>query len=202
MEPPTPKTTAARPSEKTDTAITRLPIDSDPAGTTTDETDAATLGEARAHRPVHLHPGFVLVVITGGVFGALARLGLSSVLPSPGGWPLPTLIINLTGALLLGVLLEALVRRGPDAGRLRMIRLLAGTGFMGAFTTYSTLALEANTLIGAGRSTDALVYVAATLLGGAVASVVGIRIAAGHHTRITARRRDATLRPDRQESNR
>ncbi|HEX9087298.1 MAG TPA: CrcB family protein [Arthrobacter sp.] len=163
------------------------------------EADAGTLGAARAHRPVHLHPGFVLVVITGGVFGALARLGLSTVLPSPGGWPLPTLIINLAGAFLLGVLLEALVRRGPDAGRLRAIRLLAGTGFMGAFTTYSTLALETNTLLGAGRPTDALVYVGATLLGGAVATVAGIRVAVGQHSG-TARRREATLRPDRQET--
>jgi CrcB protein len=145
---------------------------------------------------VHLHPGFVLVVIAGGTVGALARYGLSSVLPSPGGWPLPTLLINLAGAFALGILLEALVRRGPDAGRLRMIRLLAGTGFLGAFTTYSALAVETNTLLGAGRTTDALVYVAATLLGGALATATGIRAAAGHHTRTTSRRRDATLRPD------
>jgi CrcB protein len=204
MEPPTPEATATgRQSARADTAVTdRLPIDSDPDEATADETDAGTLGEARAHRPVHLHPGFVLVVITGGVFGALARFGLSTVLPSPGGWPLPTLMINLAGAFLLGVLLEALVRRGPDTGRLRVIRLLAGTGFMGAFTTYSTLALETNTLLGAGRTTDALVYVAATLLGGAIATVAGIRAAVGHHTRMTTRRRDATLRPDRQEGNR
>ena len=200
MEPPTPETTAGiRPSARPDTAGTEpLPIDSDPAQATADDTDEGTLGEARAHRPVHLHPGFVLVVIIGGVFGALARYGLSTVLPAPGGWPAPTLIINLTGAFLLGVLLEALVRRGPDAGRLRVIRLLAGTGFMGAFTTYSTLALETNTLLGAGRTTDALIYVAATLFGGAIATVAGIRAAAGHHTRMTDRRRDATLRPDRQ----
>ena len=169
---------------------------------TPEDADAGTLGEARAHRPVHLHPGFVLVVVTGGVFGALARYGLSTVLPSPGGWPLPTLIINLAGAFLLGVLLEALVRRGPDAGRLRMIRLLAGTGFMGAFTTYSTLALETNTLLGAGRASDAVIYIAATLIGGAVATVAGIRVAAGQHSRLTAQRGDATLRSDRQESSR
>ncbi|MBT2538490.1 CrcB family protein [Arthrobacter sp. ISL-69] len=204
MEPPTPETTAtAGAPEKTGSASTeRLPIDSDPAGTAADDADAGTLGEVRGHRPVHLHPGFVLVVITGGVFGALARYGLGTVLPSPGGWPLPTLIINLAGALLLGVLLEALVRRGPDAGRLRLIRLLAGTGFMGAFTTYSTLALETNALLGAGRTTDAVIYVAATVIGGAAATVAGIRVAAGYHSRMTARRRDATLRPDRQESNR
>jgi CrcB protein len=204
MEPPTPRmaTPGIRTSARPDTAGTEpLPIDSDPAQATADDTDAGTLGAAHAPRPVHLHPGFVLVVITGGVFGALARYGLSTVLPAPDGWPLPTLIINLTGAFLLGILLEALVRRGPDAGRLRVIRLLAGTGFMGAFTTYSTLALETNALLGAGRTTDALIYVAATLLGGAIATVAGIRAAAGHHTRMTVRRRDATLSPDRQEGN-
>ena len=195
MKRPVPDATAVTETDDAaETGLRQLPIDSDLT-----ETDIGTLGEVRAHRPVHMHPGFVLVVITGGVFGALARYGFSTVLPAPGWWPLPTLIINLTGALLLGVLLEALVRRGPDAGRLRVIRLLAGTGFMGAFTTYSTLALDTNTLLGAGRTTDALIYVAATLLGGAIATMAGIRAAAGHHTRMTIRRRDATLRPDPQE---
>lgn len=197
MEPSTPETTAPDRTEGADPAGERqLPIDSDPAETS--GADAGTLGAARTHRPVHLHPGFVLVVITGGICGALSRYGLSAVIPSPGGWPLPTLMINLAGALLLGALLEALVRRGPDVGRLRVIRLLAGTGFMGAFTTYSTLALETTTLLGAGRTPDALIYVAATVIGGAVATVTGVRVASGQHARISARRRDATLRPDAQ----
>lgn len=148
-----------------------------PTSVRTDGPVEGTLGEARVHRPVHLHPGFVLLVVAGGIAGALSRYGLSSVLPSPGGWPLPTLVINLAGAFLLGVLLEALSRRGPDAGRLRTVRLLAGTGFLGAFTTYSTLALEANHLLGAGRSRDAFVYVAITVIGGAIATLAGIRAA-------------------------
>ena len=161
-----------------------------------------TLGKARAHRPVHLHPGLVLLVVAGGIAGALGRYGLSTVLPSPGGWPLPTLAINLAGAFLLGVLLEALARRGPDAGRLRMIRLLVGTGFLGAFTTYSSLALEANALLAAGRATDAWGYVAATLLGGAVATVAGIRAGALQHSRPGARRVNADLRSGRPEDER
>lgn len=208
MEPPSPESTAparpyeTRPSEKSGAAgAGRPPAAADAAPTASAETDAGTLGGARAHRPVHLHPGFVLVVITGGVFGALARYGLSTVLPSPGGWPLPTLIINMAGAFLLGVLLEALVRRGPDAGRLRAARLLAGTGFIGAFTTYSTLALETNTLLGSGRPADALVYLAATLLGGALATVAGIRVAVGRH-RGNARRREAAVRSGRAEGSR
>jgi CrcB protein len=149
--------------------------------------DQGTLGAARPHRPVHLHPGFLLVVIAGGILGALARFGLAGILPAPGGWPVPTLAINLSGAFLLGLLLEALVRRGPDAGRLRLVRLFVGTGFMGAFTTYSTLALETNTLLGAGRVTDALLYVAVSVVAGAAATVAGIWLAAGHHARATDR---------------
>lgn len=169
-----------------------LPIDGDMAEVMAGDVDpdAGTLGEVRAHRPVHLHPGYVLVVIAGGVFGALARYGLGTVLPAPGGWPVPTLVINVAGAFLLGGLLEALVRRGSDAGARRIIRLLAGTGFMGAFTTYSTLALETNTLLDAGRVTDGLLYLAATLIGGAAATVAGIWLAAGHHAR-TATRQEA-----------
>ena len=190
MEPPIPETTAPRRPEGT------------VASGKEDETGAGTLGAGRPHRPVHLHPRFVLVVIAGGVFGALARYGLSTVLPSPGGWPLPTLIINLAGALVLGVLLEALVRRGPDAGGRRTIRLLAGTGFIGAFTTYSTFALETNNLLRAERATEAAVYVAATLLGGAVATVAGIRAAAGHHSRKSANRGAESPHPDAQERGR
>nr|WP_256398847.1 CrcB family protein [Pseudarthrobacter sp. C4D7] len=134
-----------------------------------------------------MHPGFVLVVIAGGTFGALARYGLAGVLPAPGGWPLPTLIINVAGAFLLGALLEALVRRGPDAGRRRLLRLLAGTGFLGAFTTYSTLAVEATALFNAGRSADAVMYVGASVLVGAAATVAGIRLAAAHHARASTR---------------
>ena len=166
-----------------------LPIDGDTAEVTAGDVDpdAGTLGEVRAHRPVHLHPGYVLIVIAGGVFGALARYGISIVLPTPGGWPLPTRAINLAGAFLLGGLLEALIRRGSDAGARRIIRLVAGTGFMGAFTTYSTLALETNTLLDAGRVTDALGYLGVTLIGGAAATVTGIWLAAGHHARATTR---------------
>ncbi|QDG62509.1 CrcB family protein [Pseudarthrobacter sp. NIBRBAC000502771] len=158
-----------------------------PRTETQDAADLGTLGGARVHRPVHLHPGFVLVVIIGGILGALARYGVSGVLPAPGGWPLPTLAINLAGAFLLGALLEALVRRGPDAGRLRLVRLLVGTGFMGAFTTYSTLAVEATTLVNTGRSADAVLYVGASVVAGAVATVAGIRLAAAQHGRTTRR---------------
>ena len=147
------------------------------------DADAGTLGVRRPHRPLHLHPGYIAIVVGGGIVGALARYWLGTALPAPGGWPLPTLVINLAGAFALGILLEALARRGPDLGALRVARLLIGTGFMGAFTTYSTFAVDGVKLFSAGNATGALGYLAATLFGGAAVSALGIWAAAYHHAR-------------------
>ncbi|KHL03891.1 hypothetical protein LK10_08255 [Sinomonas humi] len=132
---------------------------------------------------MHLDPRYILLVAVGGIPGALARYGLGLALPAPGGWPLPTLVINLVGAFILGLLLEALARRGPDHGPRRTLRLLVGTGFCGAFTTYSTFAVESVRLFTAGRLADGVLYDAATLLGGLVASFLGIWVAASRSTR-------------------
>ncbi|WP_426997636.1 fluoride efflux transporter FluC [Pseudarthrobacter sp. N5] len=159
----------------------------------------------RPHRHLHLHPGYVLLVALGGIFGAGARYGLGLALPAPGGWPLPTLLINLAGALALGVLLEGLSRRGPDAGRRRVIRLLAGTGFLGAFTTYSALAMDSVHLFDAGRAAEAAVYLAASLIGGAAATTAGVWGGARHHRTVLTRQQglaqqgpthQSVIRPD------
>lgn len=117
----------------------------------------------------------MLTVACGGVFGAAARDAVEQALPTPrNGFPLATMLVNLVGAFLLGVLLEALVRAGADSGWRRRARLLAGTGFIGAFTTYSTFAVEADLLVRAGRGAVAAGYVLATVVGGLVAAVAGI----------------------------
>ncbi len=121
-------------------------------------------------------------MIVGGALGTAARHGIAEAVPTaPGGWPLATLAVNLTGAFLLGVLLEALARRGPDGGRRRELRLLAGTGFCGGFTTYSALAIELDLLIRDMQPAVAAGYALASLVGGVVLTVVGIGLAAGHH---------------------
>ncbi|MBB6405714.1 CrcB family protein [Arthrobacter sp. AZCC_0090] len=145
------------------------------------QTQAARPTDGHAHRPLHLHGRFVLLVAAGGILGALSRYGFGMALPAPDAWPLPTLLINLSGALALGWLLEALVRRGPDAGLRRVARLGMGSGFLGAYTTYSTLALDSVHLLGAGRGMDALWYLAASLFGGAAATTLGIWLGAFRH---------------------
>jgi CrcB protein len=129
-------------------------------------------------------------VLVGGVFGAAAREAMEQAITTPkDAFPLATFVVNLSGAFLLGVVLEALVRSGDDSGRRRTARLVAGTGFMGAFTTYSTFALEADLLLRAGHPVLALGYVVATLAGGLAATGAGIAFAAGRA------RRSITLLP-------
>ncbi|MFD1214170.1 fluoride efflux transporter FluC [Arthrobacter sp. GCM10027362] len=125
-------------------------------------------------RPVHLRPASILLVVLGGMLGTLARYGVALALPAPGGWPLPTLTVNLAGAFALGLLLEALLRSGSDHGARRAVRLAAGTGFLGGFTTYSTFALDLNLLVGAGAPGLAFGYAVLTVVAGFLASLAGI----------------------------
>ncbi len=136
-------------------------------------------------RPAHLRPGLLAVVLVGGTLGTAAREGLSLAFPATGGVAWVIVGINVLGAFLLGLLLEALARSGPDAGRRRLLRLGLGTGVLGGFTTYSTFAVATAGLLGAGRPLLALAYVAATLLLGAAASLAGIMAGAA-----LTRRRD------------
>ena len=127
-------------------------------------------------------------VAAGGLLGAMARDAIDQAVPTrSGGFPLATFTINVTGALLLGALLEGLVRAGDDSGRRRVVRLLAGTGFLGAFTTYSTFSIEADLLGYGGRVGVALLYVALTVFGGLVGVVAGIIVAAGHRRWMVSR---------------
>lgn len=136
----------------------------------------------------------VLLVIVGGVFGTAARAALSDAVPHLSGWPVATAFVNLSGAFLLGIGLEGLSRRGPDAGRRRVLRLMIGTGFMGSFTTYSTFAVETGELLGDGHIVMALTYSLGSVVAGIAAAAVGIRVAAGQH-RFVQRRRNPPAPP-------
>jgi CrcB protein len=141
-------------------------------------------------RPVYLSPANILLVVLGGALGTLARYGVSIALPSPGGWPVPILAVNLTGAFVLGLLLESLLRAGADDGARRAVRLAAGTGFLGGFTTYSTFALDVNLLLGAGAAAVAFGYAVLTVVAGVLASFAGIWAAARWAARAAGSRVD------------
>ena len=135
------------------------------------EVDEGSDGTPRA---VHLTPTFIALVALGGAAGSLARHGVERLLGTSDGLPVGTLTVNLVGAFVLGALLEWLATRGSDVGRRRAARLLVGTGFLGGFTTYSALAVEADILLRDGRVTLALVYVITTVVVGLLATLAGV----------------------------
>lgn len=113
----------------------------------------------------------VLLVAAGGVVGALARAGAGALLPhEPGTWAWSTLVVNALGAALLCALLTAV----RDA----RVRLLLGTGVLGAFTTFSAFAVDAVLLADAGRPAVAAAYVVVgvvTLVGGGLLGRAAVR---------------------------
>ncbi len=123
---------------------------------------------------VHLTPAFIALVAVGGAAGSIARYGVEQLLGPSDGLPVGTLSVNLAGAFLLGALIEVLALRGTDAGRRRAARLLLGTGLLGGFTTYSALAVEADTLLRDGRAGLAVAYVLTTVVVGLCASLAGV----------------------------
>lgn len=136
-------------------------------------TAAATSRE----RPVHFRPSMILLVFVGGTVGTGTREALSLLFPPMNDIPVAIFAVNIVGAFLLGLLLDALARRGPDLGTRRALRLLLGTGFMGGFTTYSALATDTAVLIATGRPAAGIGYALATVLVGGAASIAGMMAA-------------------------
>ncbi len=109
------------------------------------------------------HAFTVLAVIAlGGVAGAEARYGLSVLLPhGVGGWPWATLLTNMSGCLLIGVLMVVITERiRPHP----LVRPLLGVGVLGGYTTFSTYAVDTVTAIQSGRAAMAVLYAVATPL--------------------------------------
>ena len=112
-----------------------------------------------------------LFAALGGALGALARWGVATALPhSPGGWPWATLLVNLTGCLLLGALAAALTARSPEPA---WARPFLAVGVLGGYTTYSAFAVEAVGLVEAGAPVLAAGYVLLSVLGGVLAVAAG-----------------------------
>ncbi|WP_341416981.1 CrcB family protein [Paenibacillus filicis] len=107
-------------------------------------------------------------VAAGGFPGAIARYvvgrAISSRVPSD-GIPYGTLTINVLGSFLIGLLWG----HGPSQGE----ALLFGTGFLGAFTTFSTLKLESDALFRAGKARSAWLYLGLSYTAGLLLAAAG-----------------------------
>lgn len=143
-------------------------------------------------RPPHLDLRLVGLVAAGGAVGTIARWGLTQALGSTaGGWPTATFVANLVGSFLLGALLEGLLRRGSESPRGRLVRLGVGTGVLGGFTTFSSLALEMERLLATGQVGTGLTYGVGSVALGLVACLLGVAAAAHRHAARLPRDPDA-----------
>lgn len=114
-----------------------------------------------------------LLVALGGAGGALARYLTHCSLGAGGGWDgaWSTAIVNVAGAFALGVAAQLLADRPGFA-------LLVMTGFLGAFTTFSTFAMDAVWLLRERGAVLAALYVGASV-GLAILAFAGGALAAG-----------------------
>ena len=110
----------------------------------------------------------------GGIFGALLRYEISRWMNSrlDMNFPYPTLLINISGAFLLGLFTRSLGIWFPAAHSVPT--LVLGVGLCGAYTTFSTFGYETVMLFNERRQLTALIYVFASLLLGLAASGLGL----------------------------
>ena len=103
----------------------------------------------------------MLLIFIGGGIGATARYGVSLAVFALTGsaFPLGTLLINITGSTMMGMLAAWLLARGGN----ETLRLFAATGLLGGYTTFSAFSLDAVALWQRGEAAQAIAYVVASV---------------------------------------
>jgi fluoride exporter len=119
-------------------------------------------------------------ISAGGVAGALARYAVTLAFP-PRGFAWATLIVNVAGCMLIGVLMVAITEVWRAH---RLVRPFLGVGVLGGFTTFSTYIVDAQRAVQAGAAGTGLIYLAVTLASALAAVHTGMRL-----TRLVGRAR-------------
>ena len=105
----------------------------------------------------------VLFVAAGGAVGSALRYLIGKWIGQPDGLPIGIFVVNLSGALLLGLLAALFLERFDLSPNLR---LALTVGLLGGFTTFSTLSLDSLHLINEGRWGWALANLAVSAVAG------------------------------------
>lgn len=146
----------------------------------------------RGHRDV------LGVIAVGGALGTLARWGLAEAIPHRGrSFPLATFLTNVSGALLMGLLMAFVLVRWS---RSRYVRPFLGVGVIGGYTTFSTYELDAHGLLQIGATDLAFAYLLTSLVVGFAALIAGLvagraLLAAGRSRHARERSHDASHDP-------
>lgn len=119
----------------------------------------------------------VLLLVLAGGLGSAARFLVDGVVRAKvtADFPVGTVVINVSGSLLLGLVTGlTLARTAPDE-----LRLIAGTGFLGGYTTFSTASFETVRLMQEGRNRAALLNGFGTLVVTTAAAALGLVLGLG-----------------------
>ncbi len=114
-----------------------------------------------------------LLVMTGGAIGAAGRYHLGRLVFQMGGtsFPYGTLLANVTGGLLMGVLAGVLARSNFGDGPWG---LLLSVGLLGGFTTFSAFSLQVVNMIELGEWSTAIGYALLSVIGSVLALFAGL----------------------------
>ncbi len=129
---------------------------------------------------IRIRASHLVLAALGGVVGTVVRFGIVSVSPSWETLSAGTVIVNLLGPFMLGVLLQ-LLSEGTESKHRRAVQLFAGVGFLGAFTSYAQLAVDTVTVTEHGHILLGVAYSAATIVAGSLAAWLGIAVASRRH---------------------
>ena len=142
----------------------------------------------RLRRNMRPAPWALLAVVSaGGIIGACARHALDLAWPHPpGGFPWATFVINVSGCVLIGVLMVLIIEVWSAH---RLLRPFLGVGVLGGYTTFSTYAVDVQRLLAAGAARTALLYLAGTVLAALAAVYAGVTLTR-RVTRVSDRRKE------------
>ncbi len=116
-----------------------------------------------------------ILVGVGGFFGAIARYLVDRRVTQWTGGTVPwgTFVINIGGSFVVGLLFALIVERAALSAQLRAPLMI---GFLGAYTTFSTLMLESWRMVEDGAWQIAVVNIGGSILVGMLAVVAGVLV--------------------------
>jgi len=129
----------------------------------------------RATRPSRVQLDVLAAIAAGGALGAPARYEVAQIIHvAKDTFPWATFWTNVSGSFALGLLLVLIIERYPPS---RYLRPFVATGFLGAFTTFSTFAVETDLLVKDGHAALGVAYAFASLAAGLAAVWAGMSCA-------------------------
>ena len=115
----------------------------------------------------------LLLVAAGGSIGAALRYGVYFLI-KPQPFPYVTLLINIAGSFVLGIIMALSIKDVPTLKE--SYRLFLATGICGGFTTFSSFSYENIYLLQAGKYNLAFIYILASVVAGIAAAWLGFKL--------------------------